>query len=344
MSSDFNQTLASCDKLLFELEPELRMSAAARLFMEHCLAEEKESSPSHLVPLINTVADVLTKDLEIEKRLEIGVKTVQTYLRVPAIEYFGDTLIRQQSIDEATRDEMLTIKPAEDEFGSFLLKQGIISQDQRDMAIITQKRLLSIKEVYLKLLQAEGLESDDADIIDNLKGIVNHFLLSTQELENSLRESRTENIGSTLGRMENIISETEINTHNVLEIVDEIFNLIDTVKAALGGMKSDANNTSVSLVDGIEIIAGKLDELENLNMKLNESQGIQDRIGQQLTKIIPTIQSFHDQLIKVARKLKLNIEALEEEENVMQQGYGTKDKKRMDSQSDVDNLLANLGL
>lgn len=344
MSNDFNETLTACDKLLFELEPELRMSAAARLFMEHCLAEEKETSPSHLVPLINTVADVLTKDLEIEKRLEIGVKTVQTYLRVPAIEYFGDTLIRQQAIDQTTRDEMLSIKPAEEEFGAFLLKQGIISQDQRDMAIITQKRLLSIKEVYVKLLQAEGLENDDADIIDNLKGIVNHFLLSTQELENSLRESRTENIGSTLGRMENIISETEINTHNVLEIVDEIFNLIDTVKAVLGGMKSETGHASALVIAGIETVAGKLDELENLNMKLNESQGIQDRIGQQLTKIIPTIQSFHDQLMKVARKLKLNIDALEEEENVLQQGYGTKDKKRMDNQGDVDNLLANLGL
>ncbi len=343
MSKDFNSTLNSCDNLLNELEPELRVSAAARLFMEHCLSDEMENSPSHLAPLINTVADALTKDLDIEKRLELGVKTVQTYLRVPAVEFFGDTLIHQKAIDETTRDEMLGVKPAEAEFGSFLLQQGIITQDQRDVAIITQKRLMSIKEVYAKLLKAEGIESEEGDIIDNLKGIVNHFLVSTQELEDTLRESRTENISSTLGRMENIINETEVNTHNVLEIVDEIFNLIDSINESIGKMKESAGASDV-LISGLETISGKLGDLESLNMKLNDSQGIQDRIGQQLTKIIPTVQSFHDQLLTVAKKLKLNINALEEEDNLLQQGYGTQDKKRMDSQGDVDDLLANLGL
>ena len=79
-------------------------------------------------------------------------------------------------------------------------------------------------------------------------------------------------------------------------------------------------------------------------MKLNESQGIQDRIGQQLTKIIPTIQSFHDQLVKVANKLKLNIDALEEEDAMLQQGYGSANQNRMDNQGDVDDLLSKLGL
>ncbi|NQU65455.1 MAG: hypothetical protein HQ517_14390, partial [SAR324 cluster bacterium] len=50
------------------------------------------------------------------------------------------------------------------------------------------------------------------------------------------------------------------------------------------------------------------------------------------------------QLIKVAAKLKLNIDTFEEEENSQQEGYGSKERKRMDSQSDVDDLLANLGL
>lgn len=344
MNDEFNNVLASCDEQLKHLEPELRVNAAARLFMEHCLSDESQSSASHLAPLINTVADALTKDLEIEKRLEIGVKTVQTYLRVPAVEYFGDTLIRQESIDDITRNEMLAIKPADEEFGSFLLQQGIITQDQRDVAIITQKRLLSIKEVYGKLLQIEGLESDGGDIIDNLKEIVNHFLISTQELENSLRESRTESIHSTLDRMENIISETETNTHNVLEIVDNIFTMIDTVKSHLDGIRSSNGDWAEPVLKHIDTINEQLDELENLNMKLNESQGIQDRIGQQLTKIIPTIQSFHDQLMKVARKLKLNIEAFEEEENAYQEGYGTKENKRMNNQGDVDDLLSNLGL
>lgn len=343
MNKDFESTLNSCDDLLNKLEPELRVSAAARLFMEHCLSDEMENSPSHLAPLINTVADALTKDLDIEKRLEIGVKTVQTYLRIPAVEFFGDTLIHHKAIDETIRDEMLSIKPAEDEFGSFLVQQGVITQDQRDVAIITQKRLMSIKEVYARLLKTEGIEPEEDDIVDDLKEIVNHFLVSTQELENSLRESRTENINSTLGRMENIIKETEVNTHNVLEIVDGIFNLIDTINENLGKMR-ESTGASDALLSGIETISVKLAELESLNMKLNDSQGIQDRIGQQLTKIIPTVQSFHNQLLTVAKKLKLNINALEEEESLLQQGYGTQDKKRMDSQGDVDDLLANLGL
>lgn len=345
MSSDFDSTLASCDELLNKLEPELRTNAAARLFLEHCLADEMESGPSHLAPLINTVADVLTKDLDIEKRLDIGIKTVQTYLRVPAVEYFGDTLIKQNSLDKTSRDEMLSIKPAEEEFGTFLVKQGVITQDQRDMAVIAQKRLLTIKEVYNKLLQTEGIEAEDFDVIDNLKEIVNHFLLSTQELENSLKESRTENINSTLGRMQNIITETETNTHTVLEIVDEIFNIIDRINENLEVIKTRSEKGDSAVNSQISKITEQLGALSDFNMKINESQSIQDRIGQQLTKIIPTIQSFHDQLITVATKLKLNIEAFEEEAPALNKGYATQEEeKRMDNQNEVDDLLSQLGL
>lgn len=337
MTTEFDNTLENCDNLLNQLEPELRIRAAARLFMEHCLSEEAQTSSSHLAPLINTVADALTKDLDIEKRLEIGVKTVQTYLRVPAIEFFGDTLIRQKAISNEERNEMLSIKPDGAEFGSFLMEQGVISQDQRDVAIITQKRLLSIKEVYSRLLQTEGLEIDEMSIIDNLKSIIDHFLTSTHDLEKSIQESRRENTKNTLSRLENIIHETEVCTHNVLEIVDKIFILSDEVETFLAPLATGE-------YDSVDKIQAKLQELRNLNMELNESQGIQDRIGQQLTKIIPTIQAFHDQLMTVAQKLKINIEAFEEEENLLQEGYEKGDDKRMADQGDVDDLLSSLGL
>ncbi|MBU2511390.1 protein phosphatase CheZ [bacterium] len=344
MDKDLKSTLKKCDTLFAKLDPELRVNAAARLFIEHCLNDEMISRNSRLAPLINTVADVLTKDLEVEKRLEIGVQTVQTYLRVPVIEFFGDTLIRNEALDEQSRDEMLSIKPAEVEFGIFLVEQGIITQDQRDVAIITQKRLMTIKEVYARLLQNEGYEPDDNEIIDNLKEIVDHFLISIHELEKSLRESRRESTGNTLGRMENIIAETEQSTHSVLEIVDKLFNLSDEVRKHLEEMQEQCGDVEEKIAPGIKGITDKLDELEELNMKLNESQGIQDRIGQQLQKIIPTIQSFHDQLMKVASKLKLNFDALEGDEATLQEGYGGAEKKRMDDQGAVDDLLSNLGL
>ncbi len=344
MSEDLKSILEECDKILNKLEPELKVNAAARLFMEHCLNDEIIAKSNQLAPLINTVADALTKDLEAEKRLEIGIKTVQTYLRIPVIEFFGDTLIRENSLDEQSRDEMLSIKPAEAEFGTFLVEQGIITQDQRDIAIITQKRLMTIKEVYARLLQTEGFESDDSEIIDNLKGIVDHFLISIHELEKSLKESRRETTNSTLGRMENIITETEQNTHDVLEIVDKLFTLSDDVRKHLDAIQEQSGKNEKKITPEIKSITEKLDELETINMKLNETQGIQDRIGQQLQKIIPTIQGFHDQLMKVANKLKLNFEVLEGDETTLQEGYGDAEKKRMDDQGAVDDLLSNLGL
>ena len=345
MNEAYKTVYDQCDGLLNQLDPELKVNAAARLFMEHCLSDAAATHGGRLAPLISTVADALTKDLDIEKRLELGVKTVQTYLRVPAVEYFGDTLIRQQSIDEQGRDEMLSIKPEEEEFGSFLLSQGIITQDQRDVAIITQRRLLTIKEVYAKLLQTEGLELDDNSMLGSLKGIIDHFLTSTKDLEDSLRESKRENTRSTLSRLDNIISETEICSHNVLEIVDKIFVLADEIEKNMVPFKELAETQNDDFKKALESINDQLDSLVSLNMELNESQGIQDRIGQQLTKIIPTIQSFHDQLMKVAKKLRLNIESFEEQdESVQQDGYGKEDTKRMSDQGDVDDLLANLGL
>ena len=344
MTTEFNATLDSCNKLLNELEPALRINAAARLFMEHCLGNETELSVSHLAPLINTVAEALTKDLDIEKRLDLGLKAVQTYLRVPVAEYFGETLIRQEFIDTQTRDEVLAIKPADKEFGSFLMEQGIITQDQRDIAIITQKRLMTIKEVYAKLIKIEGLEIDDLSIMDNLKEIVNHFLISTEELEKNLRESRRENIQQTLGRLKNIITETEASTNDVLKIVDKIFALSDEIEASLDRMKLKPEDKDNTIVPEIKNIKEKVEQLISYNMELNDSQGIQDRVGQQLTKTIPTIQAFHDQLMQVAKKLQLNMDVFEEENDLVQTGYGDADTKRMEKQSDVDDLLANLGL
>ncbi len=76
MNSEIKTTYDACDELLNQLDPELRVNVAARLFMEHCLTGEIDTGSSHLAPLINTVADALTRDLENEQRLELGVRSV----------------------------------------------------------------------------------------------------------------------------------------------------------------------------------------------------------------------------------------------------------------------------
>ena len=80
-------------------------------------------------------------------------------------------------------------------------------------------------------------------------------------------------------------------------------------------------------------------------MELNSSQQIQDRIGQQLFKIIPAIQTFHEQLVKIAQKLKLNWRDTEsEEEDLINLGYGDNASEARVKQDEVDDMLADLGL
>ncbi|MGK0289605.1 MAG: chemotaxis regulatin CheY-phosphate phosphatase CheZ, partial [bacterium] len=81
----------------------------------------------------------------------------------------------------------------------------------------------------------------------------------------------------------------------------------------------------------------------------NESQSIQDRVGQQLIKIIPTIQLFHDNLIGLIDRLQLKMEDIEvDKEELTKEGYGStlesEEKNRLGTQDDVDSLLASLGL
>lgn len=339
MTTDFESTITACANTIQSLEPELRQEAAARLFLEYCLSGGTNVRLAHLAPLINSVASALTRDIAEVKELNLGVRAVQLYLRTPPIEYFGETLVRHGFLTNQEKDEMLSMKPANVDFGSFLVEQGILTQDQRDMAVISQKRLMSVKEVYSRLLKEEGLEENDQEIMSNLKEIVQHFMVSTAELEESMKSSGGEGYQHTLDRLQNIIAETESSSHNVLGMVDELFDISDDLEN-LTQKLSGSNESKI-----LEELKETVRKIRNLNIKLNDSQGIQDRTGQQLQKVIPTVKGFHDNLMEVAKRLHLNLENIETEKDfLIKTGYGTEDDKRLGNQNDVDDLLASLGL
>lgn len=340
MKTEFETAITSCASAIERLEPELKQEAAARLFLEYCLTGGSNTRLAHLAPLINSVAAALTKDIAQEEKLNLGVKAVQLYLRTPPIEYFGETLIRHGFINDQEKDEMLSAKPDHIDFGSFLIEQGVLTQDQRDMAVISQRRLMSVKDVYSKLLQQEGLEEDEQEIMLNLKEIVQHFMVSTSELENSMKASQGEGYQHTLDRLENIISETEKSSHDVLGFVDELFDISDHLEIVVENIQDKGIPETV-----IAELKSSIEKIKNINIKLNDSQGIQDRTGQQLQKVIPTVKGFHENLLEVANKLQLNLENIQSEEDFLtKNGYGTTDEKRLGDQGDVDDLLASLGL
>jgi len=89
----------------------------------------------------------------------------------------------------------------------------------------------------------------------------------------------------------------------------------------------------------------KLGRIYASNLEFNSSQQIQDRIGQQMLKIIPTIKIFHDQLLKIADKLNLNWDHIEPQDTLSTRvGYGGTEEKERIQQTDVDDLLSSLGL
>ena len=170
-------------------------------------------------------------------------------------------------------------------------------------------------------------------------------MISTTELEDELKESKPGNIHNTLQRLLNIIVETEEQTHSVLEIVDKFFSLEDNMRDSLEEIKNNTESTNPAVATGIENISGKLKMWNSLNVELNASQQIQDRIGQQLVKVIPTIQIFHDQVLKIAQKFKLNWNNVESEEtDLTKVGYGGTESGERFKQDDVDDLISSLGL
>jgi len=333
-----------CKTLFKDLDSNQQAEMAAQLFLEYCVYQDQRGNNRRLAPLVNTVAEALTKNIAGENSLKNGIKAVQMYLRTPPVEYFGETLSRLGYIDKQSIDEMLQIQPKEKIFGTFLMEQGLITQEQRDISVIAQKRLFSIQEVYARLLKQDSKEIE-TDIAENLKGVFQHFITSTAELEVDLKQSKTENIHETLHRLENIIVETEKQTHLVLGIVDQIFNIKDEIDTHTEAIKSRISSGDGQIDDYFNKISDRLNTLYSLNMDLNSSQQIQDRIGQQMLKIIPSIQVFHDHVLKIANKLNLNWKDVEtEDKDLTKIGYGGTQAKERVQQTDVDDLLSSLGL
>lgn len=337
-----NYILSDIKAILNRYDSNEQIEIAAQLFLEYCVDKDNCDTTKRLAPLINTVAEALTKDLKNEGGLKQGIRAVQLYLQTPTVEYFGETLVRLAFLDRQSVDEMLPIKPADQVFGTFLMEQGLITQEQRDIAVIAQKRLFTVQEIYARVVNPNQ-KDEEAEIINNLKDIFQHFMISTAELEDDLNQSNIDSIPSALKRLENIITETETQTNAVLEIVDNFFNLEEEMRTSLLQIKENCDLSNDKVTDNIEKIMGKLDFINRLSLNLNSTQQIQDRTGQQLLKIIPTIQTFQNQITKIAQKLKLNWQSAKKDENEMN-GYGSEETEHRVQQDDVDDLLSSLGL
>ena len=332
-----NKTDAFYEQLGFSERQEL----IARQFLKYCVKNPKDTQAktSQIIPFMETVAEALIQSSQHDYSMELGVKTVQLYLQSPTAEYFGETLVRLGYLEEKEVAEMLSIKPKEIEFGSFLVGQGLISPDQRDMAVIVQKRLFSITEVFRKVTHEGETGVDlDAEFIENIKNVVVYFQTTTKEMEKAIDQSHPEDIKKTMGRLKNIIGETESSSHEVLDLIDASLEKIDQIESETNRLSEKATGSLLQT----------LGELRDINIKVSNTQAVQDRVGQQLLKIIPIIEGFYNLLQELAVRLKINIEKKEsvpEQEGYAQDGYGTQDDdQRLNSQTDVDALLSNLGL
>jgi len=340
-----NENIIDDCKALFDgLDCGNQSEIATQLFLDYCIYPDQYEHSKRLAPLINTVAEALSKDIEGKDSLKLGIKAVQMYLRTPPVEYFGETLDRLGFMDKESVQEMIKIQPQGKIFGTFLMEQGLITREQRDITVMAQKRLFTVQEVHERILNKDSGEIG-TDLAESLRGVFQHFLTSTDELEEDLKQSKSENIHQTLQRLEDIITETEKQTDFVLGIIDQIFNIKDEMTGFSEGIKKLIDPADKAVVEIMDKISDRLNLLYSLNMDLNSAQQIQDRIGQQMLKIIPSIKTFHDQLLKIANKLSLKWEHVEPEDtDLTKAGYGGKGSGERVEQGDVDDLLSSLGL
>ncbi len=348
-SPESNEIQDQTDKLYEQLGFSDRQEVVANQFVKYCINNPKDvqAKTSQIIPFMDTVAEALIKSNENKYGIETGVKTVQLYLQSPTSEYFGETLVRLGYLEENEVDEMLSIKPGEIEFGSFLVGQGVITPDQRDMAVIVQKRLFTISEVFQKVTQEKSVDLD-AEFVEHMKNVVMYFQTTTKEMEKTIDQSHPEDIRKTMGRLQNIIGETESSSHKVLDLVDNSFNRIDQIEKAANDLTEKNTDWEKAVPEAINLLIKELNELRDINISISNSQAIQDRVGQQLLKIIPVIEGFYNLLQDLAVRLRINIEKQEtalKENEYAQDGYGANaDDQRMEKQSDVDDLLSSLGL
>jgi hypothetical protein len=152
-------------ELFKELDSAHRAEVSAQLFLEYCVYEDQNEHTKRLAPLINTVAEALAKKIEGEDSLKLGIKAVQMYLRTSPIEYFGEALTRLGFLNRSSIEKMLDRQPKDKIFGNFLMEQGLITQEQRDITVIAQKRLFTVQEVHARILNPDhkGREADVKD-------------------------------------------------------------------------------------------------------------------------------------------------------------------------------------
>ena len=339
------QTIVNDCRALFEgLDSNSQAEVSAQLFLDYCIYQDQCENIRRLAPLVNTVAEALSKNATGENTLQTGVKAVQMYLRIPPVEYFGETISRLGFLEQKEIEEMLKIQPEGKIFGTFLMEQGLITQEQRDISVVAQKRLFTIQEVHERVLTPES-KRDDKDVIDSLKGVFQHFLTSTVELEEELKQSNPGNIHDSLQRLNDIIAVTEEQTESVLDIADSYFSMEGEMRDHLEEIKNHTDSANHAVADSIEHISDNLNSWNSLNAELMSSLQIHDRIGQQLGKVVPSIQIFHDQVKKITEKLQLswNHDKSQEKDSKLE-GYGDLESPKRFEQEDVDNLLANLGL
>lgn len=330
--------------LLEDLEPNQQSEIAAQLFLEYCIYQDQCENTKRLAPLINTVAEALIKDVQGGETLQSSIRAVQMYLRTPPVEYFGETLSRLDYLDKKSVEEMLEIQPKDTIFGTFLIEQGLITQEQRDITVMAQKRLFTIQEVHSRLVRKET-GKEETDLAESLKGVFQHFLTATNEIEEDLKQSNPENIHYTLQRLEDIIAETEKQSSFVLGIVDRVFGIIEEINALNEEVQTSVAAANPAVKQYLESVTKKIDSIYEANMEFNSSQQIQDRIGQQMLKIIPSLKVFHEQLMKIANKLNLNWDKIEPDDSGdTRVGYGGAEEGDRVEQSDVDDLLSSLGL
>ena len=326
-----------------------RQEVIARQYLKYCINKPKniQSKTSQIIPFMETVAEALIKSSQNSYDMAVGVKTVQLYLQSPTAEYFGETLVRLEYLNEKEIEEMLAIKPKELEFGSFLVGQALITPEQRDMAVIVQKRLFTIMEVFHKVTQEKHADLD-AEFVENIKNMVMYFQTTTKEMEKTIDQSHPEDVKKTMGRLQNIIGETESSSHKVLDLVDSSFKEIDQIESETKHLVGGKKDWEQLVPETTARVLQALNELRDINNKISNSQSVQDRVGQQLLKIIPVIEGFYNLLQDLAARLRINIEKQENkpQENVhAQNGYGSHDDdQRIENQGDVDDLLSSLGL
>ena len=158
MAQKVTDVLNNCNFLIKTLDLEYQEEIVGKLFLDYCNRETRSQRLSKLTPLINSVASALVKSHDNEGKMTLGVKTVQLYLRVPPIEYFGETLSRHNFINHEDA------KPP---------SKGICTLDSTDYSDFENRvnKILSLtyEEYITQIENVENIHNMNINALDFLK-------------------------------------------------------------------------------------------------------------------------------------------------------------------------------